>query len=96
MREQFDNSKSFNLVKECALFAVELERSIGQNVELGIQLFRTLNEFASGCPQNQLSLMESKIYVPINRIMQKFSESTDKQILKLIVRLLVKELTLVG
>ncbi len=63
LRKQYDNTKSVNLVKEVALFGSELERSINLNMSLGIQLFRTLTEFCSGCPRNQVN--PSILYISV-------------------------------
>lgn len=54
MRAQWDNVKSFNLVKECVGLVVEMEKNVEENLGLANQLFRTISEFSSGCPGNQV------------------------------------------
>src|SRR5205085_2822785 len=41
------------------------------------------NEFASGCPKNQLSVIESKIHAPINRIFQRIAQDNSEDELRL-------------
>lgn len=60
LRKQYANTVSINLVKEVASFATELERTFKKKnfkddpIDLAVQLFRTLTEFASGCPKNRV------------------------------------------
>jgi hypothetical protein len=55
MREQNNNTLSFNIIKEVTIFLFELERSFTENVEITNQLFRTLTEFSGGCQGNQVN-----------------------------------------
>lgn len=60
LRAQWETVKSFNLVKECVSLIVEMEKNVEENFSLGNQLFRTISEFSSGCPGNQvLSIITS-------------------------------------
>lgn len=83
LRDQWDNTKSFNLVKECVTLATELERGIEEHWGLANQLFRTLNEFASGCPGNQVTISEAKVYVAFNRIMTRIPQCNDDNVMEL-------------
>lgn len=82
LRDQPDNTKSFNIIKETALFVFEIQRGLNNNLPLANQLFRTINEFASGCPENQLAIMESKIIIPINNILMKYPQADKVELVK--------------
>ncbi len=83
MRYQENGNISFNLVKETAHMIMELEGEISQNLRLANQLVRTLTEFATGCPSNQLALMDAKIYASFNRIFSQMPACDELEVVQL-------------
>jgi hypothetical protein len=70
LRNQHDNTKSHNLVKAVCELTTEFSKQISDDFQLASQLFRTLTDFASGCPENQVAMMESLITFPVNKIFE--------------------------
>lgn len=120
LREQINNTKSFNLIRAVADYAPEIERNFHlykpryfkrkfeepvkgnqsnkivqpppdprqkkeekfvekKLLPLSIQLFRTLNEFCSGVPENQKIVMQAKIFFPINALLEYLKKIVDDE-----------------
>jgi len=95
LREQGGGSNAVDIVKDTAMFALELERSIGSNISLGIALFRLLNEFASGCTKNCHEIVDSKVVFVISRLLVKYKDCSDSESRKLLLSLFTLLLSLV-
>eukprot|EP01114_Cavostelium_apophysatum_P020096 TRINITY_DN663_c0_g2_i1.p1 TRINITY_DN663_c0_g2~~TRINITY_DN663_c0_g2_i1.p1 ORF type:complete len:258 (-),score=70.69 TRINITY_DN663_c0_g2_i1:21-794(-) len=77
--EQYDSKTFDGIVKEAVHLAAELERTI-KDTELGNQFFKTLTEFSSLCPKNQLALAEA---MPINQTLMRLPNCDDSKLLEL-------------
>lgn len=76
LRDQPDNIKSFNLIAETASFlSIVYSNVTSANIDLVIQLFETLNEFASGNQANRAVIVTSKVVDYANFILR--SSNTD-------------------
>jgi len=126
LREQPNNTKSFNLVRVVSDYTSEIERNFSIHVPryfarkqneqsqqnekrtkivanlksnphfekeeifvtkkllpLSIQLFRSLNEFCNGAPENQRVVLQAKIFKPINSLLGNLHEIVDPETTKL-------------
>ena len=71
MRDQPDNIKSFNIVAETTAFLDLVYSSINsKTIDLVIQLFNTLNEYASGNQSNRTVILNNKIIDYVNFILR--------------------------
>jgi len=70
MREQPDNFRSYDLIKQCVQYFQAFESEVGaDNIELAIQLATTLKEFVPGCPENQRYMVSYKVLRPLNSLL---------------------------
>ena len=71
LRDQPDNIKSFNIVAETTSFLNMVYANINlKTIDLVIQLFTTLNEFASGNQENRMVMLTNKVIDYINFILR--------------------------
>ena len=71
LRDQPDNIKSFNIVAETTAFLNMVYSNINiKTIDLVIQIFLALNEFASGCQQNRAVILTHKVVDYINFILR--------------------------
>ena len=71
IREQPDNLKSFNLVKDVANYLGEVYTNIdSESIEVVTQVIESLNEFAMGNVDNQMVLFDSKAMDVVNQLMR--------------------------
>jgi len=71
LREQPDNLKSFNLVKDVASYLGVVYTNIdGESIEIVTQVVESLNEFAMGNVDNQMVLFDSKAMDVVNQLMR--------------------------
>ncbi|CAD5116200.1 DgyrCDS5116 [Dimorphilus gyrociliatus] len=71
LRDQPDNIKSFNLIAETASFLSMVYSNVtSSNIDLVIQLFETLNEFASGNQANRAVIVTNKVVDYANFILR--------------------------
>lgn len=71
IREQADNIKSYNLVKDTANYLQVLYHSINsENSELVAQVLATLVEFSQGNPENQVCIFDAKVLDAVNLILR--------------------------
>jgi len=72
LREQPDNLKSFNMIKEVANYLGVVFTNIDQySIQLVIQVLESLNEFSMGNVENQLVLFDSKAMDVVNQLMRR-------------------------
>ena len=71
IREQPDNLKSFNLVKDVASYLGVVYTNIdNESIEIVTQVIESLNEFAMGNVDNQMVLFDSKAMDVVNQLMR--------------------------
>ncbi|KAI8801199.1 hypothetical protein BJ742DRAFT_838177 [Cladochytrium replicatum] len=71
VRNQPDNLKSFNLVKDCVEYLQTVVPILNsENITLIIQVFDTLVDLSQGCSANQLDIFGFKIIYPVNSILR--------------------------
>ncbi|KAJ3127785.1 hypothetical protein HK098_005784 [Nowakowskiella sp. JEL0407] len=69
VRNQPDNLKSFDLVKDVVEYLQAIVPIINEyNVALIVQVFDTLIDLSQGCTPNQVNIFNAKIMQPINQI----------------------------
>ncbi|XP_076470932.1 inositol 1,4,5-trisphosphate-gated calcium channel ITPR2-like isoform X2 [Babylonia areolata] len=86
LREQPDNVKSFDIIAEVTRFLNVVYSNInGNNIDLVIQLFETMNEFTAGNQDNRIVIYDNKIIDYINFIMRAgdFASCSTEKILEL-------------
>ena len=71
LREQPDNLKSYNLIKEVANYLGEVyQNTDSESIEVVIQVIETLNEFAMGNVENEMVLFDSKAMDVVNHLLR--------------------------
>jgi len=71
LREQPDNLKSYNLIKEVANYLGEVyQNTDGESIEVVTQVIETLNEFAMGNVENEMVLFDSKAMDVVNHLLR--------------------------
>jgi len=71
LREQPDNLKSFNLVKEVVNYLSDVYTNVDdESIETITQIVESLNEFAMGNVENQMVMFDSKAMDVTNHLMR--------------------------
>jgi len=79
LRFQHDNSKSFDLVKEMAMFGIFVESTVSWvpakrelvNGGIATQVYRSLTEFCQGSPENVRTVADAKVPMAINKFVKR-------------------------
>ncbi|PRP87028.1 inositol 1,4,5-trisphosphate receptor-like protein [Planoprotostelium fungivorum] len=93
-REQTDNLESFDILRELVQFLKVFESLLAnewrQTVSLAIQVFITLIDLTVHHPANQLSVINSQVIGPINKILAYSCMNEDGSVLTPVVQLKIR------